>query len=193
MTQIDELVKSLRVDVWALDEDEWCDTASRAADALEAQSAELARLRERNAELIKSYDLAMSRSNAWRDRAEKAETRNAELERESREYEGTIIHFEAAIERNAELEKERDSDKLMVDFLADTARIASIEAIVRELREALTTMRDAVQQWCDAVDRDSSWDGWDHHFKAVKWELLPATNAALASSESVVKSEGETP
>lgn len=31
--------------------------------------------------------------------------------------------------------------------------------------------------WCEAVARNSSWDGWDHHFKRMKYEVLPALSA----------------
>jgi hypothetical protein len=106
------------------------ETGIEAADALEALAAELTRLRERN----------------------------AELERESREYEGTIAHLEAA-----------------------TVRISSLEATVREMREAISGLL-ATPEIADAhpLDKDE-----ETHIAERK------ARAALASSESVVKSEGE--
>lgn len=47
-----------------------------------------------------------------------------------------------------------------------------------EMRE----LADAAQEWCDAVDRNPSWDGWDHHFKNVKWNILPRVRAALSAT-----------
>lgn len=42
-----------------------------------------------------------------------------------------------------------------------------------ELLKAFTQLVNEVQAWCDAVDNDASWDGWDSHFKDIKWESLP--------------------
>lgn len=47
-----------------------------------------------------------------------------------------------------------------------------------EAREALARLIEAVEDWVHAVGEDSSWDGWDHHYKRVKWSLLPAVRAA---------------
>jgi hypothetical protein len=33
------------------------------------------------------------------------------------------------------------------------------------------------REWCKAVDRDTGWDSWDHHFKRIKYTLLPALDA----------------
>lgn len=52
------------------------------------------------------------------------------------------------------------------------------------LREALETAVSAMEQWVDAVDYDASWDGWDHHYKAVASSTLPACRAALGSAHS---------
>ncbi len=36
---------------------------------------------------------------------------------------------------------------------------------VAVLREALARAIKGLQDWCDDVDNDASWDGWDHNFK----------------------------
>jgi chromosome segregation ATPase len=116
VAQTDDLVKRLRGD----GEFGYGVTGIEAADALESQSAELTRLRERNkyleeaatyhakwldnyktkigslrernAELTKSYDLAMRRSNAWREQAEKAEAREAEMSDDIETLRDIITH-----------------------------------------------------------------------------------------------------
>ena len=45
--------------------------------------------------------------------------------------------------------------------------------------DVLRAVIDEAQEWCDAVDRGTSWDYWDHHFKAMKYKLLPAARQAL--------------
>ncbi len=70
-------------------------------------------------------------------------------------------------------------ESLAEEYLASSNAQA---ARVKELEASLTNIRDAAKQWCDAVDRESSWDGWDHHFKAMKWELLPQIDSVLMSA-----------
>jgi hypothetical protein len=50
--------------------------------------------------------------------------------------------------------------------------ITAISAFVR----ASENVVDRANEWCDAVDRDASWDGWDHHFKEMRYVLLPPIN-----------------
>jgi len=220
MTQIDELVKRAR----SVADHAFSGTpqfVAELADAIESQSAELTRLRDRNAELVKQFEAHDELLHQCLDERDSYKDRIAVLESAALgiipadAVEGGYIkpklgwtcfhcgdtfttpgaaqdHFGCEPSNDPACKiKVGEERGLVMALRRAESRIASIEATVRELREALTTMRDAVQQWCDAVDRDSSWDGWDHHFKAVKWELLPATNAALAASESVGKSEGE--
>lgn len=102
----------------------------------------------------------------WKVRAEKAEQeRDALLARQDRNEKAMDI-----IDRAAKLlEAEPDMP----------AQIASLKAERDMLRAALERIAEAAQKWCDAVDRDPSWDGWDHHFKAMKYKLLPGIRAAL--------------
>lgn len=50
---------------------------------------------------------------------------------------------------------------------------------IEALRAALGVMIRDVDEWCDAVDRDASWDGWDHHFKHIKYHGLNHARAVL--------------
>ena len=43
----------------------------------------------------------------------------------------------------------------------DAEMVAQRDALKAERDELVELMRD----WCAAVDYDSSWDGWDHHYK----------------------------
>jgi len=43
------------------------------------------------------------------------------------------------------------------------------DALLIALKEAYA----GIKEWCDAVDKDSSWDGWDYHFKYWKYDGLP--------------------
>ena len=66
--------------------------------------------------------------------------------------------------------------------LAETkAELAAKRERVDKLREALEIILDVAKEWCKAVDKDSSWDGWDQHFKAML-EVIPVTDAALAET-----------
>lgn len=43
---------------------------------------------------------------------------------------------------------------------------AQIDArLIQEDRDAAVRL---LAEWCVAVDHDSSWDGWDHHYKAAR-------------------------
>ena len=63
------------------------------------------------------------------------------------------------------------------------ARIAELEAENKTLREALKLLSDATNNWCEAVNRDSSWDGLAHHYKNVRWKVFPAARAALSGDK----------
>ena len=90
-------------------------------------------------------------------------------------------------ERNAELEKERDdaNEALTIAYMqggfASTDRVATLEATVRELREAALSCKESFTHFLPAIGT----------FRAVKQKDFEALMAALAASESVVKSEGE--
>jgi hypothetical protein len=89
-------------------------------------------------------------------------------------------------ERNAALEREYDRAKVLAkDYAATlalrTARMSSLEATVREMREAIAGLL-ATPEIADADPRDKDEETQIAERKA---------RAALASSESVVKSEGE--
>jgi hypothetical protein len=83
-------------------------------------------------------------------------------------------------EHNAELEKERDEALNMLSTTAlmnASARIASLEVIARRMRVALDSA-ESYLGFLDSCDEGSP-------------IVLENVRAALASSESVVKSEGE--
>jgi len=44
------------------------------------------------------------------------------------------------------------------------------DALTRELAETLNWVGRDVREWCEAVQRESSWDGWDSHFKAFAYD-----------------------
>jgi len=46
------------------------------------------------------------------------------------------------------------------------ALVAEVAALTKERDAALTLLA----MWCLAVERDSSWDGWDHHYKNSRRE-----------------------
>ena len=55
-----------------------------------------------------------------------------------------------------------------------------------------TLLLEAVKllgEWCAAVDRDNSWDGWDYFYKKAAWgtgvspELHDMIKAVIASEE----------
>jgi hypothetical protein len=59
------------------------------------------------------------------------------------------------------------------------------DARIRELEAALGWMIDGVQEWCDAVGRDSSWDGWDHHYKFFAYD--DPHNGGLTAARKALK------
>lgn len=56
-------------------------------------------------------------------------------------------------------------------------RLEKLEQDLATTKEKLQKATSAIQDWCDDVDGDSSWDGWDSSFKYCKWELLPELKA----------------
>ena len=61
------------------------------------------------------------------------------------------------------------------------------DALARELARALNLVAQEVRAWCDAVERDSSWDGWDSHYKGFKYDRHSgAGRAPLPSKLDVV-------
>lgn len=50
------------------------------------------------------------------------------------------------------------------------------------IESTLRWLIDDVQEWCDAVGRNSSWDGWDHHYKALAYGNLEKARSALVAS-----------
>lgn len=54
------------------------------------------------------------------------------------------------------------------------------EARLLLLKQTLTWVLNDVQEWCEAVDEDASWDGWDKHWKDFYWRGgLEKARAAL--------------
>lgn len=37
------------------------------------------------------------------------------------------------------------------------------------LRATLTWVLNDIEQWCQAVEEDASWDGWDEHYKSFRY------------------------
>lgn len=56
-----------------------------------------------------------------------------------------------------------------------------------ELSAALQNLVDEVQEWVDAVSKDSSWDGWDHCYKNLKWKSLPKYKELLKGELEKIK------
>jgi hypothetical protein len=62
-------------------------------------------------------------------------------------------------------------------------RLTAALAREKALREALEGVVHDVQEWCSAVERDSSWDGWDEHYKDFAYRGgLDAARAALSTT-----------
>lgn len=59
----------------------------------------------------------------------------------------------------------------------------ALTARVAELEKALNAVAGTAEEWCQAVERDSSWDSWDHHYKNMKYEILPHIPRAAAAME----------
>lgn len=59
---------------------------------------------------------------------------------------------------------------------------AEIERLRAE-RDALLRM---LAEWCVAVDNDSSWDGWDHHYKYARYRPGPMRAALDAAIQEVI-------
>jgi len=105
----------------------------------------------------------------------------------SRDY-----HNEIKAERDAlraEVERLKNQLSYFGDFTSQhrdelKARAESAERKLAMAKETLTSIIDDVQLWCDAIDRDSSWDGWDDHFKSMKWDNLPAYRASLTAIDA---------
>ncbi len=62
-------------------------------------------------------------------------------------------------------------------------RIEELRAQNAELVAALEGVVNDVQAWCDAVERGTGWDDWDHYYKnfAYRGGLVRA-RAALAAA-----------
>jgi chromosome segregation ATPase len=172
MTQIDELVKDARTMAIAMDktfkDSKAAHTWRAVADALESQAAELTRLRERNAELEKERDEWKNQAHILRDRCQSTE-----------------ILLGTHAERIASLETRNAAEA--------AARIASLEATVREMRELLSKTRNSFGYIVSAIEDegDRAYFGSTNDAEDLR-ALRDEFENALASSESVVvKSEGE--
>jgi hypothetical protein len=84
-----------------------------------------------------------------------------------------------------------------LDAIGPEADAANYEAGVHDwkyqlyMRRLAEAQRDALlvafselihdaQEWCNAVDKDSSWDGWDDHYKALAYGGLDEYREFLA-------------
>jgi hypothetical protein len=173
MTQIDELVKELRKINNGL--------ACLAANALEIQSAELTRLRERNAEL---------EQNA----AEAYQAVGMLIETIGADDDENVVRLQDIL---AYGKTQDGKDLLPFPLLSNVraekaeARISSLEATARELREALVPFSEAAKQLDDDF-RDVS-DIWEHSsaMAITGADIRNAARVVAASESVVVKSEGE--
>ena len=140
--------------------------------------AELTRLRERNAELEKviawannslfgSHEFFLS-INGGKDNEHHLDEGIENLKQHNRDYWSRIAELEGNIKHKTEL-----GAVLSAAHLQNRARIASLEATVRGMREALEPFRHNLFGW------------------GVPDKVIISIRAALVSSESVVKSEGE--
>ena len=166
LTQIDELVKQLRVttermaNICSVDMETWNDHSNAAlscADALESQSAELTRLRERN----------------------------AELEKENLEHLNELDAIYGVL---------GTADAEGGEPAAD-----SIRGLIHEREQANLRISSLLGALCDLIDVQKYATGWDNGVtdptgtisEADYLHGLAMNRAIAASSESVVKSEGD--
>lgn len=62
------------------------------------------------------------------------------------------------------------------------------EALEKAAKEFGNLIHD-VQEWCDAVERDSSWDGWDDHYKGLSYGNLEKYRADLTAALAIREGE----
>ena len=74
-------------------------------------------------------------------------------------------------------------DELEKDAVRQRARATAAEAALADARTALESIIRDLQEWVDAVEQDSSWDGWDQHYKAAA-SNLPHYRAALSGEST---------
>ena len=67
--------------------------------------------------------------------------------------------------------------------MCDLERLAAEIERLRAERDALLRM---LAEWCVAVDNDSSWDGWDHHYKYARYRPGPMRAALDAAIQEVI-------
>lgn len=192
--QIVKLTKDARTMAIAMDrtfsDSNAANTWRAVANALESQAAELTRLRERNAELEKviawannslfgSHEFFLS-INGGKDNEHHLDEGIENLKQHNRDYWSRIAELEGNIKHKTEL-----GAVLSAAHLQNRARIASLEATVREMREALTDLVADVRDY-ERVNNLSPAPG-----RKDCWQSVTRADTALASSESVVKREGE--
>jgi len=110
-------------------------------------------------------------------------------ERELAAHRVAIMEADAVAKAMLRLPKPEDEDDIL-----DMARVAILTLDdVRSWRSSrapltptgsdlVATLRnliDDVQEWCNAVAQDSSWDGWDDHYKSLANGNLSAYRAVL--------------
>lgn len=65
-----------------------------------------------------------------------------------------------------------------------------VDGLLKEkeaLHGTLEWVLNDVQEWCDAVAKDSSWDGWDYHYKSFAYGGIAEARQALHPSPSAPK------
>ena len=67
------------------------------------------------------------------------------------------------------------------DLLAERDRLAAKN---ERLRALATWLINDVQEWCDAVGRDSSWSSWDDHYKSFVQGGLEQARAELEGKQT---------
>lgn len=58
---------------------------------------------------------------------------------------------------------------LEVIAMQQSQQIAALQAEKAELVEALKRIVCEVEAWCQDVEKDSNWDGWDEHYKCFHY------------------------
>lgn len=75
-------------------------------------------------------------------------------------------------------------------FRLEDARL--IVQAVNERAELLAALEGLVsdcEKWCAAVERDSSWDGWDSHYKAMKYGRRGEPSGLGLAREALLKAK----
>jgi hypothetical protein len=135
-------------------------------DALAAQLAAAERERD-----------AWRREDAWRIQAQKNAAEVAAQLADAQK------HLDFHRERTAEAVAENVDAKAQLAALR--AALDGVEPFVAALRAERDALLRMLAEWCVAVDNDSSWDGWDHHYKDARYRPGPMREALDSAIKEV--------